>query len=286
MILGAVMAVVTAVVETPDYFIPRGWEETVSFDKYQEYMRRKYPETAPPDTSEFSRLGMDFPQQTEAIEETSPAEPPIPRQKPLAEFISEEKSIGDNGAVLLRTGNKKFLVATMPVSNREYRQFRTGWEVSKTEEEFPVTGIPRQEAARFCAWWGNNIEPVAVGRLPSVPEWQAAARGGNPAAYFGTRTGEISRQLANYGNITCCGPDGSDGYSARSPVGTFPPNPFGLYDMAGNVFEWTADGKDGTASVVGGSYRSHEYDLLITSTWQKDASQGYEDVGFRCVADR
>jgi hypothetical protein len=266
-----------------------GGDAPLGFD---EYLSLEFPESATDHRATWP-IREGGPEQAENV----PDEPPVKRKRTAdAKLLKAENVSGAFGAVALEAFGKQFLMGKTPITNREYSRFRTGFRYSRTENDLPVTEIARSEAAAFCAWWGKQMGPEKSGegenkagqrgRLPTAAEWRAAAEGGNPEAMFGTRTGNLTRTLANYGAPVCCGPDDSDGYEFRSPVTAFPPNPFGLFDMAGNVFEWTATDEGGLAVIVGGSFRSQEYDLLIGTEWQRDPANGYADVGFRCVLGR
>jgi formylglycine-generating enzyme len=106
----------------------------------------------------------------------------------------------------------------------------------KGKAKHPVVHIAYQDAVAYAAW--------ADKELPTEAEWEFAARGGLDGAAFawGDTLTPGGRLMANtwqgefpYSNLAI------DGYEGTSPVGTFPPNGYGLVDMTGNVWEWTSD---------------------------------------------
>jgi formylglycine-generating enzyme len=100
--------------------------------------------------------------------------------------------------------------------------------------DHPVVHVAHEDAAAFAAWAGKS--------LPTEAEWEVAARGGLVGAPYvwGDQPDSEMRPLANYyrGDFPW---RAAPGYGRTKPVGSYAPNGYGLYDMAGNVWEWTDD---------------------------------------------
>jgi formylglycine-generating enzyme required for sulfatase activity len=172
--------------------------------------------------------------------------------------------------------------------------------------DHPVVQVAYPDAQAYARWAGR--------RLPTEAEWEYSAGAGAGTVYaWGDEAAPGGRLMANtwqgkfpYRN------DGADGWVGTSPVGTFPPNGFGLVDMIGNVWEWTATRfsvhhRPGAAddspaccaparpadptinqTLKGGSHLCapeycHRYRPAARSPQSQDSATTH--IGFRCVAD-
>ena len=215
----------------------------------------------------------------------------------------------------LQPGAMVFRPTPGPVDLRDWRQWwdwapEASWRqpfgpTSSVDDrpDHPVVQISYVDAWAYARWAGR--------RLPTEAEWEYAARAGASTTYpWGEEAAPGGDLMANtwqgrfpYRN------DGALGWVGTSPVGTFPPNAFGLVDMIGNVWEWTstrylarrgvgaqtgccAPSRDPDPSVnqtlKGGSHLCapeycHRYRPAARSSQSQDSATTH--IGFRCVAD-
>ena len=149
---------------------------------------------------------------------------------------------------MLRPGSLVFTPPGHPVDLRDWSQwwrfeFGANWRrpygrgrSNKSLDDHPVVHVAYQDVAAYAEWAGRE--------LPTEAEWEYAARGGLDGAEFawGDELTPGGRHMANtwqgaFPNENLA----NDGYTRTSPVEAFPPNGYGLFDMIGNVWEWTAD---------------------------------------------
>jgi formylglycine-generating enzyme required for sulfatase activity len=126
----------------------------------------------------------------------------------------------------------EFYLDKNEVTNKEFKEFvnQTGyksegdWEkyYSDGQDDYPVIGVTWTDANEYCKWVGK--------RLPTEAEWEKAAKGGNDYLY-------------PWGNEIITGNENCQTEGLK-PVGSFPPNKYGIYDLGGNAFEICSDWYD------------------------------------------
>lgn len=166
-------------------------------------------------------------------------------------------------------------------------------------ERDPVVCVSWEDAQAYVRWLNGKLcrlqkahscsNETGPYRLPTEAEWQYAARGGTGTPYYwGIRA---THDDANYGMEKCppCASliQGQDLWEFTSPVGSFAPNSFGLFDVSGNVYQWVEDcwhdnyvgaPTDGTAWTTG----ECKFRVSPGSDWLEDASYlrvAYRDLG-------
>jgi hypothetical protein len=153
-------------------------------------------------------------------------------------------------------------------------------------DDHPVVGVNWYQAAAYCEW--------VDARLPTEAEWEKAARGDEGYIYpWGN-----DAPTCDHANMNSCESENTTKTVASYPLGI---SPYGLFDMAGNVREWTADwyqedlyltaayyqpqgSSEGPKKVVrGGGFNDFEENLRTTTRMSFLPDQDFDDVGFRCI---
>ncbi len=150
--------------------------------------------------------------------------------------------------------------------------------------DHPVVQVSARDAEAFCRHYGL--------RLPTEEEWAFAARGpaGLKYVWGNTLTRADWHHIGNVGTWDCCAASDDDGYSRTAPVGRFPAgrSVFGIDDLAGNVWEWTASrfpGQPGHRVIRGGGWGNNPYCLRTAYRHGNPPEIGLDMVGFRCAGD-
>jgi formylglycine-generating enzyme required for sulfatase activity/class 3 adenylate cyclase len=130
---------------------------------------------------------------------------------------------------------KPFAISKFPVSVREWNECAAAKVcgfVASGKDDAPITNVSWSDAKRYVAWLAEATRKAY--RLPSEAEWEYAARGGTQTKYWWGD--QFQSGMANCKNC-------SDAAATEQPVkvGSFKPNPFGLYDMGGGVDQWVED---------------------------------------------
>lgn len=159
-----------------------------------------------------------------------------------------------------------FWMGKTEVTNAQYRKYKADFDSQDYRGHLlnidaqPVVYISWYEAKAYAKWLTGKSKGQYRFRLPTEAEWEYACRAKTATARFWGEDPDKACGYANVADLTAerewsywevnnC----DDGYSVTAPVGSFMPNAFGLYDMLGNVFEWSEDiySKD--------AYRNHQH---------------------------
>ena len=193
---------------------------------------------------------------------------------------------------------RQFVQATLWQGQGEVNWLSPGFRQTDTH---PVVGVTWHDAQQYVRWLSEQTgRPY---RLPSEAEWEYACRAGTKTTFsFGD---EISTRLANYdGNFTYNGSPKGEYRQGTSRAGEFPSNPWGLFDMHGNVWEWVQDvvhdnyegapvngtawedgGDQGRRILRGGSWLYNPRYLRSALRNGFSATLSNDIVGFRVVRD-
>jgi formylglycine-generating enzyme required for sulfatase activity len=140
----------------------------------------------------------------------------------------DDKFANDTERPVRKVTVAPFALADTPVTVAEFRAFKPEHEPD-SHPDWPVVMVSAEEARAFCRWMGGV-------RLPTEAEWEYAARAGSETLFPWGNT--IEPTQANY----LYSEEGRRiGLGHRTPVRSYPPNNFGLYDLVGNVCEWVDD---------------------------------------------
>jgi len=167
---------------------------------------------------------------------------------------------------------------------------RESYYRNSTYADYPVINVNWEQANNFCTWRGA--------RLPTEAEWEKAARGGLKGMDFpwGNEAPVCRKGAENGAKFD---DDGDCNDADTEAVGSYAPNGYGLYDMAGNIWEWLADWYGGYSSsgernpigpvsggvrvLRGGAWYGDPDSLRVTARFHLNPDDQLNNVGFRCA---
>jgi serine/threonine-protein kinase len=161
----------------------------------------------------------------------------------------------------------KFFMDKYEVTQADYEKVMgTGRWADKGCPNCPVQRVNWDEANAYCGKLGK--------RLPDEREWEMAARSCKDNVEYATASGSLSQSEANYKDA---------GLKKAAPVGSYKPNPMGLHDMSGNVWEWTSSSEGPKRILRGGSWNDKSEYLKISHRFIENPAIRASDNGFRCA---
>jgi formylglycine-generating enzyme required for sulfatase activity/class 3 adenylate cyclase len=254
------------------------------------------PSSAPAPLKQGAALPAPSPPAVPATEQAAPQTQPVPSASPaakqaasptsaaqLAPAVHEPEMSSLRGGSFVMGSNedvsekpmhqvtiKPFAISRYPITVREWNECAAAKECTFSatgKDDAPITNVSWSDAKQFVGWLaGATRKPY---RLPSEAEWEYAARGGTQTKYWWGD--QLQPGMANCKN---CGDVADAGQPVK--VGSFKPNPFGLYDMGGGVDQWVEDcwhktyqgaPSDGSPW-VGGDCTAH---VIRSGSWKNDA---------------
>lgn len=218
-----------------------------------------------------------------------------------ARFLNESRNVRDTHEKYgrkVRNSDRKILIYTD--GNSPIEKVEDTFVLKAGYENYPV----------HVTWFGAAAYAHHYGkRLPTEAEWEKAARGGLAGKKYPWGDAEPDGTQCNFADRNTSGGwlgewsdrNANDGYTGTAPVGCYTPNGYGLYDMAGNVWEWCSDwygyyprsyvkspvGSDsGTRRVLrGGSWNNIPDHLRVTYRYSRGPEDSTSYIGFRCARD-
>jgi formylglycine-generating enzyme len=207
-----------------------------------------------------------------------------------------------------------FYIGKYDVTNDQFKKFRPEHNSGSYEgfnlndDNQPVVNVSWENAVDFAKWLSERTGQKY--RLPSEAEWEYAARAGTKTSRFWGNNPDEACKYANVADITAkkkwprwtvffC----DDGFSVSSPVGSFKPNGFGLYDMLGDVWQWCEDvyesrayaklpqnnpvyeGVGESRVIRGGGWSNGPMGIRSSHRVGLTPSFGHHALGFRLVRD-
>ncbi|TGO01969.1 hypothetical protein PN36_32970 [Candidatus Thiomargarita nelsonii] len=162
-----------------------------------------------------------------------------------------------------------FAMGRYEVTFAEYDKFAEATGRAKPDDQGwgrdnrPVINVSWDDAVAYANWLSQQTDKEY--RLPTGAEWEYVARAGTETKYWWGN--EISTNQANCQNSDC-----ADSFDYTAPVGSFESNPFGLYDMAGNVWEWSCSSYDSRYNGQEQECATEQPRVVRGGSWRDSAS--------------